>query len=78
MTGYAIIVEGEGDSFSAYAPELPGCVAAAETAAEVANVDDGWSGGHRGYMDRPPGYGKGVPAGRLGLRGTPAHASLGP
>lgn len=26
MTGYAIIIEGEEGSFSAYAPELPGCV----------------------------------------------------
>lgn len=35
MTGYAIIIEGEGDSFSAYAPELPGCVATGSTVAEV-------------------------------------------
>ncbi len=35
MTGYAIIIEGEGDSFSAYAPELPGCIAAGSSVAEV-------------------------------------------
>ena len=27
MTGYAVIIEGEGDSYSAYVPELPGCIA---------------------------------------------------
>jgi predicted RNase H-like HicB family nuclease len=35
MVGYAIIIEGAGDSFSAYAPELPGCVAAASSVSEV-------------------------------------------
>jgi len=35
MTGYAIIIEGEDDSFSAYAPELPGCVATGHSLAEV-------------------------------------------
>ena len=35
MTGYAIIIEGEGDSFSAYAPELPGCVSAGSSVDEV-------------------------------------------
>ena len=35
MTGYAIIIEGEGGSFSAYAPELPGCVSAGSSVAEV-------------------------------------------
>lgn len=35
MTGYAIIIEGAGDSFSAYAPELPGCVATGSSVAEV-------------------------------------------
>jgi len=34
MTGYGIII-GEGDSFSAYAPELPGCIAAGSSFAEV-------------------------------------------
>ena len=35
MTGYAIIIEGEGDSYSAYAPELPGCVATGNSVAGV-------------------------------------------
>lgn len=35
MTGYAIIIEGEDDSFSAYAPELPGCIATGRSIAEV-------------------------------------------
>lgn len=35
MTGYAIIIEGEDDSFSAYAPELPGCIATGKSVAEV-------------------------------------------
>jgi predicted RNase H-like HicB family nuclease len=35
MTGYAIIIEGEDDSFSAYVPELPGCIAAGSSVAEV-------------------------------------------
>jgi predicted RNase H-like HicB family nuclease len=35
MNGYAVIIEGDGDSFSGYAPDLPGCVAAGSTAAEV-------------------------------------------
>ena len=35
MAGYAIIIEGEDDSFSAYAPELLGCVAAGSSIAEV-------------------------------------------
>jgi predicted RNase H-like HicB family nuclease len=35
MTGYAIIIEGEGSSFSAYSPELPGCVSTGSSVAEV-------------------------------------------
>jgi predicted RNase H-like HicB family nuclease len=35
MTGYAVIIEGEGDSYSAYVPELPGCVAAGKSIVEV-------------------------------------------
>lgn len=35
MTGYAVIIEGDGESYSAYVPELPGCVAAGKSAAEV-------------------------------------------
>jgi predicted RNase H-like HicB family nuclease len=35
MLGYAIIIEGEGNSFSAYAPELPGCIATGNSLAAV-------------------------------------------
>lgn len=35
MTRYAIVVEKGPDSYGAYVPDLPGCVAAAETRAEV-------------------------------------------
>ena len=32
---YAIVIEVAGDNFSAYVPDLPGCVATAETVADV-------------------------------------------
>ena len=35
MSAYLVVIEGEGDSFSAYAPDLPGCVAAGDSADEV-------------------------------------------
>lgn len=35
MTGYAVIVEGEPGSYSAYAPDLPGCVATGESTEET-------------------------------------------
>lgn len=35
MNGYAIIIEGSGTSYSAYSPDLPGCVAAGESPVEV-------------------------------------------
>lgn len=35
MSTYAVIIEGEGDSFSAYVPDLPGCVAAGESVEAV-------------------------------------------
>ena len=35
MTGYAIIIEGEEGSYSAYAPELLGCIATGKTVEEV-------------------------------------------
>jgi predicted RNase H-like HicB family nuclease len=35
MTRYAIVVEKGPASYGAYVPDLPGCVAAAETRAEV-------------------------------------------
>lgn len=35
MSAYAVIIEGRGTSFSAYAPDLPGCVAAGSSVEEV-------------------------------------------
>jgi predicted RNase H-like HicB family nuclease len=35
MTEYTIIIEDADSNFAAYAPDLPGCVAAAETAEET-------------------------------------------
>jgi predicted RNase H-like HicB family nuclease len=35
MTGYAIVIEGEEGSYSAYAPELPGCVSTGQSVEEV-------------------------------------------
>jgi predicted RNase H-like HicB family nuclease len=32
---YAIVIENAGSNFSAYVPDLPGCVATGETVAEV-------------------------------------------
>ncbi|HWT16284.1 MAG TPA: type II toxin-antitoxin system HicB family antitoxin [Patescibacteria group bacterium] len=32
---YAIVIEVAGDNFSAYVPDLPGCVATGETVADV-------------------------------------------
>jgi len=33
-----VIIEGEGDSYSAYCPDLPGCVAGSETLDEVTQL----------------------------------------
>lgn len=38
MTSYTIIIERAGSNFSAYAPDLPGCIAAADTVEEVTNL----------------------------------------
>ena len=35
MSAYLVVIEGEGDSYSAYAPDLPGCVAAGDSVDEV-------------------------------------------
>ena len=32
---YAVVIEKTGNGYSAYAPDVPGCVAAADTRAEV-------------------------------------------
>ena len=35
MSAYVVVIEGEGDSYSAYCPDLPGCVAAGDSPEEV-------------------------------------------
>ncbi|HZJ51681.1 MAG TPA: type II toxin-antitoxin system HicB family antitoxin [Actinomycetota bacterium] len=35
MSDYLVIIEGSGDSFSAFVPDLPGCVAAGDNSEEV-------------------------------------------
>ena len=35
MSGYAVVIEHEGESWGAYVPDLPGCVAAGSSRAEV-------------------------------------------
>ena len=35
MIGYAVVIEHEGDAWGAYVPDLPGCVAAGGSRAEV-------------------------------------------
>lgn len=35
MSDYLVVIEGSGRSYSAFVPDLPGCVAAGETAEEV-------------------------------------------
>jgi predicted RNase H-like HicB family nuclease len=38
MNAYAVVIEGSGDSFSAYVPDLPGCIATAESRAAVESL----------------------------------------
>ena len=35
MTQYAVVIEAAGDNFSAYVPDLPGCVATGKSIARV-------------------------------------------
>ena len=35
MSGYLVIIEGSEDSYSAFVPDLPGCVAAGDSPEEV-------------------------------------------
>lgn len=35
MTRYLIVIEGSGESYSGFAPDIPGCVAAGESPNEV-------------------------------------------
>ena len=36
---YAVVIEKTANGFSAYAPDLPGCVAAGDSRAETAEAD---------------------------------------
>ena len=38
MTKYLVVIEGEGDTYSAYVPDLPGCVSAGSSRAEVVEL----------------------------------------
>jgi predicted RNase H-like HicB family nuclease len=38
MKNYLVVYEHEGDSWSAYVPDLPGCVAAADSRQEVSSL----------------------------------------
>ena len=38
MNAYVVVIEGEGDSFSAYCPDLPGCVAAGDSVDQVSKL----------------------------------------
>jgi predicted RNase H-like HicB family nuclease len=35
MSEYLVVIEGSGNSYSAFAPDLPGCVAAGDSPEEV-------------------------------------------
>lgn len=35
MSEYLVVIEGSGDSYSAFVPDLPGCVAAGDSLEEV-------------------------------------------
>lgn len=35
MSDYLVVIEGSGDSYSAFVPDLPGCVAAGDSPEEV-------------------------------------------
>lgn len=35
MMRYAVVIEKAGDNYSAYVPDLPGCIATGDTVAEV-------------------------------------------
>ncbi|MDQ3913912.1 MAG: type II toxin-antitoxin system HicB family antitoxin [Actinomycetota bacterium] len=38
MSEYLVVIENSGGSYSAYSPDLPGCVAAGETIEEVRSL----------------------------------------
>ena len=37
-TGYLVVIQGEDDSYPAYTPDLPGCVAAGDSIEEVSQL----------------------------------------
>jgi len=38
MSAYLVVIEGDGDFYSGYCPDLPGCVAAGDSPAEVTQL----------------------------------------
>ena len=38
MNAYVVVIEGDGDSYSGYCPDLPGCVAAGDSPDEVTRL----------------------------------------
>jgi predicted RNase H-like HicB family nuclease len=58
MSAYAVIIEGEGASFSAYVPDLPGCVA---TGRSVDEVEDRIRDAIRMHIESLRGHGETIP-----------------
>ena len=66
---YAVVIEKAGDNYSAYAPDLPGCVATGETVAKVERqmreaIRFHIEGLKQGGLPVPPPFGQ-MRAGRL-------------
>jgi predicted RNase H-like HicB family nuclease len=38
INAYVVVIEGDGDSFSSYCPDLPGCLAVGDTPDEVTRL----------------------------------------
>jgi predicted RNase H-like HicB family nuclease len=59
MKTIVIVIQRAGDNFSAYAPELPGCIATGSTESETeANMRDALSLHLRGMEERRPDRGR--------------------
>jgi len=58
MSAYAVIIEGAGESFSAYIPDLPGCVA---TGSSVEEVESAISEALRMHIESLESHGEPVP-----------------
>jgi predicted RNase H-like HicB family nuclease len=58
MSAYAVIIEGEPGSFSAYVPDLPGCVA---TGRSVEEIEDRIRDAMRMHIDSLRTHGESVP-----------------